>query len=203
MWLRNHEIALGSAEAVLALAEEHGFQIWSAVGSCLRGAALVNTGGKDGELVLMERGIEAYQGLKTPPVFWPLLLHLCAGAYGAAARPEQALRLLNEAIAGNPRSAGPMVSEFLILKADLLLALSSDNAMNAESLYRNAVSGAQEAHAPMLELRAAMRLSRLWQNQGKDEQAKQLLGGAYSQFTEGFTTADLKEARAILITLSS
>lgn len=55
----------------------------------------------------------------------------------------------------------------------------------------------------MVELQGAMRLSRLWQNQGKSEQARELLSAAYSKITEGFATADMKEANALLSTLSS
>jgi predicted ATPase len=61
---------------------------------------------------------------------------------------------------------------------------------------------ADEVHAPMLELRAATRLSRLWHEQGNTEQARKTLNEAYSKITEGFTTADLKEARALLADLS-
>jgi predicted ATPase len=86
----------------------------------------------------------------------------------------------------------------LILKGDLLLASSSNHAVEAEALYQNAVNIAQEGYAPMLELRAAIRLSRLWLQQGKKEQARKLLSAVYSKFTEGFKTADLKEASALL-----
>jgi predicted ATPase len=206
MWLMNYEIARESARAVLELGEAHGFHIWNAVGSCLLGAASVNTGDADRGLVLIEEGMTAYRGLQTPPVFWPMLLHLCAGAYGAASRPEDGLPLLNEAIdAASSSSSSPrtLTSEFLILTGDLLLASSFDNDVDAESLYQDAVSMAQEVHAPMLELRAAIRLSRLWQNQGKKEEARELVRSAYSKITEGFTTADMREATALLATLSS
>ncbi len=205
MWLKNYEIARASAEAVLELAETYGFQIWSAIGSCLRGAALVNLGAIDEGLVLTEHGLTAYRGLKTPPVFWPLLLHLCAGAFGAASRPKDGLPLLDEAMAADkfsPSSSESLAPEFLILKGDLLLALSSDNAADAESLYQDAVNRAHGVGAAMVELQAAMRLSRLWQNQGKSEQAQELLNTAYSRITEGFSTADMKEAKALLATLS-
>jgi predicted ATPase len=69
-------------------------------------------------------------------------------------------------------------------------------------LYKQAVDNAQEVHAPMLELRAAMRLSRLWQEQGNRDQARKLLSDAYTKITEGFTTPDLKEAKALLAELS-
>jgi len=83
-----------------------------------------------------------------------------------------------------------------------LLAVSSENAAEAEALYQQAVLNAQEVHAPMLELRAAIGLSRLWQEQGNKEQARKVLNEAYSKINEGFTTTDLKEARALLADLS-
>jgi len=94
-------------------------------------------------------------------------------------------------------------SEFLILKGELLLALSFANAAEAESLYQQSVLMAQEVHAPMLELRAALKLSRWWQMQGKKEQARKLLSDAYTKINEGFATADLKEASSLLADLSN
>ncbi|RPJ27151.1 MAG: hypothetical protein EHM33_09045 [Chloroflexi bacterium] len=203
LWLRNPEVAHERAQAVLSLAEEHGFQIWNAAGTCLRGAALVALGSIEIGLALIEKGIVAYRGLRTPPVFWPLLLYLCAGAYGAASRPEEGLALMKEAIElESAGSAKTLVSEFLILQGELLLALSPANTLEAESCFQQAVDNAREVHAPMLELRAAMRLSRLWQEQGKIEQARKLLSEAYTKMTEGFTTADMKEAKALLADLS-
>jgi tetratricopeptide (TPR) repeat protein len=203
IWLRNPEVAHERGQAVLNLAEEHGFHIWSAIGTCLRGAALVHMGSVEMGLALVEKGIEAYRGLKTPPVFWPLLLYLCADAYGAALKPEKGLVLMKEAIefetAGSSKA---LVSEFLILQGELLLALSSANEAEAEFCYQEAVDSARAGHASMLELRAALRLSRLWQKQGKTEQAQKILSEAYGKMTEGFTTPDLKEAQALLAELS-
>jgi predicted ATPase len=203
LWLRNPEIAHERAQAVLNLADEHGFQIWSAVGNCLRGAALVGMGSIETGLALIEQGMNTYRVLKTPPVFWPLLLYLCAGAYRAASRPEEGLLFLKEAIEFETKgSAKVLVSEFLTLQGELLLALSSDHAAEAESCYQQALDNAQEVHASLLELRAAIRLSRLWKDQGKREQARKLLSDAYAKITEGFTAADLKEAAALLADLS-
>jgi predicted ATPase len=203
VWLKNHETARESAQAVLELAEAHGFRIWGAVGSCLLGAAMVGLGSAETGLALIEGGLNAYRGLKTPPVFWPLLLHLCAGAYGAASKPQVGLQMMNDAIEiGSSSPARTLASEFLIVKAELLLMLSSGNAAEAEVLYQQAVLNAREVHAPMLELRAAMRLSRLWHEQGNKGQAQRVLNEAYSRMAEGFTTADLKEASALLVELS-
>ena len=204
VWLKDYKTAQESAQALLEVADAHGFQIWRAVGWCLVGTTLVEFGSAEKGLALIEQGLNAYQNLKTPPVFWPMLLHLCAGAYGAASKPEAGLHMVNEAmeIPSSKSSNETFASEFLILKGALLLALSSDNAAEAEALYEQAVLNAQEVHAPMLELRAAIGLSRLWYEQGNKEQARRLLGEAYSQITEGFTTADMKEAKALLSDLS-
>ena len=207
MWLRNYEIARDQRTKPCWNSPR---RTGSKFGVRLAPACLVPPWSTPEEidqgLALIEQGLNAYRGLKTPPVFWPLLLHLCAGAYGAASRPKDGLPLLDEAIAAASSSqvrSESLTPEFLILKGDLLLALSSDNAVDAESLYQDAVNNAREVGAAMMELQAAMRLSRLWQNQGKAEEARELLSGAYSKITEGFTTADMKEASALLATLSS
>ena len=203
VWLKNYEITRESAQALLELAEAHGFQIWSAIGSCLLGTSMVGLGSIEEGLALIEQGLKTYRGLKTPPVFWPMLLQLCAGAYGLASKPEIGLHMMNEALEiGSSSSAKTALSEFLILTAALLLALSPDNATEAEDLYQQAILNAQEMHTPMLELRAAMGLSRLWQEQGRKEQARKVLNEAYLKITEGFTTADLKEASVFLADLS-
>jgi predicted ATPase len=203
LWLRKPEIVLERARTLLALTEEHQFQIWSAVGSCLQGAALVGLGASNEGLTLIEHGMNEYQGLKTPPVFWPLLLHLQAAAYGAALRPAEGLPLLDDAIqiASASYGSAALAPEFLGLKGDLLLAISSDNAPQAEQWFQQALNVAQEARAPMFELRAALRLSRVWQQQGKREQARTLLSEAYAKMTEGFTLPDLQDAQALLAEL--
>jgi predicted ATPase len=91
-----------------------------------------------------------------------------------------------------------MLVDFLRLKGDLLLALSPDNISEAETLYLQALDIAQEQAVTMLELRAAISLCRLWRNTGKVEQGRRLLSTVYQKFSEGFTTADLIEAKDIL-----
>jgi ATP/maltotriose-dependent transcriptional regulator MalT len=201
VWLKDYKTAQESAQALLEVAGAHGFQIWRAVGTCILGTTFVESGSAEKGLALIEQGLNAYQHLKAPPVFWPILLHLCAGAYGAASKPETGLRMMNEAMEILP-SDETFTSEFLILKAMLLLALSSDNAAKAKALYEQAVVNAQEVHAPMLELRAAIGLSRLCQAQGDNERARKVLSVAYSKITEGFATPDLKVASTLLADLS-
>jgi len=184
---------------VLDIAEEHDFPIWTAVGSCLSGAALAGMGSAEEGLTLIEGAMNTYQRLKTPPVFWPLLLYLQAGACRLAGRPGDGLVLLDEAVDIAAQTPGPTLwSEFFQLKGDLLLSLSRDNAAEAEAWLQKAVDTAAEVEAPMLQLRAALRLSRLWQGQGETARARALLGGLYGKFSEGFTTADLSDAKTLL-----
>jgi predicted ATPase len=199
LWKREDERAHECAQAVLDIAEEHEFPIWRAVGDCLRGAALAGMGSADEGLTLIEQAMNNYQRLKTPPVFWPLLLYLQAGACGLAARPGDGLTLLDEALDIATQTPGPTLwSEFFQLKGDLLLEMSADNTAEAESWLKRAVDTAAEVQAPMLQLRAALRLSRLWREQGKTEPARHLLSEAYERLTEGSSTADLREAKALL-----
>lgn len=198
-WLGNPEIAEENALAVLDLAEEYEFRIWSAVGSCIRGAALVEQGRLNEGLALTQQGLSAYRELKSPPVFLSLLLLFNAQAYRALAHPADAMARADEAMQlASESTSKTLAPEFLVFKGELLLELSPDNAAEAEGLFQVAIAAAREVEGTMLELRAAKRLSRLWQRQGKIEQARNLLRAPYERITEGFDTRDMKEARALL-----
>jgi hypothetical protein len=140
-----------------------------------------------------------YHGLKTPPVFLALLLIIQARVYVQAGRPAEGLALLDEvpAVIG-PGARNPLQAELFRLRGDLLLALSAEKAAEAEGWFEQALEVAQEWQARMLALRAALSLSRLWRAQGKTEASQRLLSDAYGRLTEGFTTADLLEARELL-----
>jgi len=88
------------------------------------------------------------------------------------------------------------------LKGELLLTRSSEPHTNAETCFRQALEVAQRQGAKSLELRAAMSLSQLWQRQGQRTEGHQLLAPIYGWFTEGFDTADLQEAKALLEALA-
>jgi predicted ATPase len=84
------------------------------------------------------------------------------------------------------------------LKGELLLTRSAEHQAEAECCFRQALEIARRQGGKSHELRAAMSLSRLWQRQGKQEAARQLLAEVYGWFTEGFETVDLREAKALL-----
>ncbi len=118
-------------------------------------------------------------------------------------QPEEGLRVLTEAqAAAQARGERFLEAELDRLKGELLLALSADKQAEAETCFQQALDVARRQQAKSWELRAAMSLSRLWRQKGKREEAHQLLAPIYSWFTEGFDTADLREAKVLLEELS-
>ena len=198
-WRREPELVAEYAGVVLEVAEEHDYQVWKAVGTCLYGAALSGMGQPTKGLAQIRYGMDLYHDLKTPPIFWSLLLYLYAEVCNQAGMPEQGISEFEKSEEILRNSSGQSLSpEFFRLTGDLLIAQNPGNAAEAEHLYQQALQMARELQANMLELRVALSLSRLWQGQGKDEQASLLLRGILDKFTEGFTTADLMEARELL-----
>jgi predicted ATPase len=192
LWRREPEIVLERAGRLLETADEYGYRIWTAAGSCLLGAAQVAIGRTDEGLGNIRSGMAMYQDLRSPPVFLPMLLYVEASANLVAGRPDAGLGPLEAAIGF---MEGTVVLPALhVLKGDLLLA--SDPAGGAEglALYRRALERSTELGARTIQLQAALRLVRLASLSG-DDAARRELGDVYASFTEGFSTRDLIEAR--------
>lgn len=196
-WLGYPQVALDQTRALAEIAAAHEFQIWSAVGACVHGAALTQLGSGDIGIPMIEDGITAYGNLKTPPVFLPMLRGLQAEAYRVAGRPEDGLKCVGEAIQLGTKSSGKAFApEFLGIAGELYAAVG--NFTLAHELLQQAIQIAQEVQTPMFELRAAMKLSRVWQQQSNIENARAVLQSAYAKLTEGFEMPDLIQARALL-----
>jgi tetratricopeptide (TPR) repeat protein len=182
---------------VLRVSEEHDLPVWKALGTCLLGIANAGIGRTEEGLAQIRKGLDLYRGLRTPPVFWPLLLYIQAGAYARSGRPADALGMIEEAIeiAGSELTLLP---EFYLLKGDLLLAAQERSGSAAEWWLQQGFDMAEGLDARMPQLRAAIRLSRLWRDQGKAGELSQPLRRTYETFTEGFATADLREASDLL-----
>src|SRR5262245_36780792 len=126
-------------------------------------------------------------------------LALLAEAYGTGGQPAAGLEVLAEALTRVDTTRDRWYEpEIYRLKGALLLQRSAGNHAEAQTCFQDALDVARTQQAKALELRAAMSLSRLWQQQGKQTEARQLLASIYDWFTEGFDTADLQEARALL-----
>jgi hypothetical protein len=146
-------------------------------------------------------GLDLYQGLRTPPVFWPLVRFVEAGAYLQAGQAEAGLARVDEAI----EIAGPreiLSPEFHTLRGDLLLALPSPDPEQAFAAYQLGLEVAQGIGAKMPGLRAAIRLVRLGRRpDGATADAAVAigwLGSVYDSFIEGFATPDLTDAAELL-----
>jgi predicted ATPase/class 3 adenylate cyclase len=197
LWRRELETVQDRAVRVLQVAEEHDLQIWKALGRCLLGAANTGIGRPEDGLAQIRDGLDLYHGLKTPPVFWPLLLYVQAGAYARSGRPAEGLGMIEDAIeiAGSELTVLP---ELYLLKGDLLLAVSHAGGSAAEPWFQRGFDMAEDLDAKMSQLRASVRLCHLWRDQGKPAEGSRPLRVLYENFTEGFATVDLREASDLL-----
>ncbi len=195
LWRQEADDAGRCALAVVDIAEAHEMKLWKAAATCLYGAALAGSGFPGEGLAHIQEGMEIYRGLRTPPIFWPLLLHIQAGASALAGQPEQGLALIEDALQiASQWSSKALAPEFILLKGELLLAVSRDNAAEAGAYFEQAYEIAASVQAQMPALRAAASLYRLRQ----DALSRDLLRQAYAKISEGFDTADLVTARALL-----
>ena len=135
-------------------------------------------------------------------VLIPTILVYLAESYGKIERVEDGVKLISEALdLMQPSGACFNEPELHRLKGELIL-LSADSRTEAEFCFLEALNAARHQGAKSLELRAVVSLARLWQKQGNQDKARNLLSEIYGWFTEGFDTHDLKEAKALLHKLS-
>ena len=203
LWRGEMDLVHNRAQAVLKIAGKHEFLIWEAVATCLEGVALAGMGDAENGLIKISMGMDLYEELKTPPVFWPLLLMLRAGTCGQTGRYDEGLGLINKAIdIIGENSGNPILSELFRLKGNLLRMHSPADQAKAEEWFLKAIEIARKREARMFELKAAISINNLWLEQGKAKQGKQMLKDVYDTMSEGFTTADLREALALLSNFS-
>jgi predicted ATPase len=221
---REEQRAQERAEAMIALSAEQGFALRLAGGMILRGWALVAQGHQEEGIAQIRHGMAAWWA--TGSTLTRLsFLGLLAEAYGRTGQIEEGLNVLAEALAA-AHSTGERYCEADLyrLKGEFLLRQAEQGAsrtappateslaegeqgaatdvqplrIEAETCLCHALDIARQQQAKSLELRAAMSLARLWQQQGKRAAACELLAPVYSWFTEGFDTVDLQEAKALL-----
>jgi class 3 adenylate cyclase/predicted ATPase len=186
------------AEALMTLSSEQGFPHWLAYGTILRGWALTAQGEGAEGIAQVRQGLVAHRATGAE-LYRPYFLALLTEAYGEVGQPEEGLTVLVEALAiVDNTGERNWEAELHRRKGELLLMQQGQKLGEAEECFRKALDTTRRQQAKSLELRAAMSLSRLWQQQGKQEEAHQLLAEIYGWFTEGFDTADLKEAKFLL-----
>jgi predicted ATPase len=190
------------AEATITLSTKQGYALFVARGTILRGWSLAAQGQGEAGIAQMLQGLAAYR--VTGAGLWrPYFLALLAEAYGKGGQAGEGLRVLAEALDVLDKNGERFYeAELYRLKGELLLRQAVPEEPQAEVYFRQALDVARRQEAKSLELRAAMSLARLWQQQGKCQEAHDLLAPIYGWFTEGFDTADLEEAKALLEALA-
>jgi predicted ATPase len=199
---RERDAAQADAEAAVALCTEQGFVIYAAHGMVMQGWALAAQGQAEAGIAQLDAGLQAWRTTGAE-VQRPYYLALLAEAYGKMGQGAAGLPVLAEALAlVNKNGEQWCEAELHRCTGEGLLARSAAHYIEAEACFQQALAVARRQQAKSWELRAAMSLSRLWQHQGKRTEAYALLAPIYGWFTEGFDTADLQEAQALLETLA-
>jgi predicted ATPase len=191
------------SDALMALSTEQGFAYWPAVAVAMKGWVLAERGEGEASIAELCSAMATIRGIGTAAEL-PWYLALLAGAHGIVGQTAEGLDAIAEALAlvasTNERF---YEAEIYRVKGELLLKEGGlDSAAEAEASFRQALDVAQAQRAKSWELRAAMSLARLWAEQGERGKARDLLAPVYRWFTEGFDTADLQDAKALLDDLS-
>jgi class 3 adenylate cyclase/predicted ATPase len=186
------------AEATVALSTEQGFPLWAAQGMSLRGWALALQGQGEEGMAQVRQGIASMRATGQATVV-PYFCTVLADVAAHLGHTEDGLQALAEAhTLVEQHEERYWEAEIYRLRGVLLLRQTGTPQAEAETWLQRALDVALHQEAKSLELRAAMSLCRLWQQQGKRAEAHALLAPVYGWFTEGFDTADLQEAKALL-----
>jgi tetratricopeptide (TPR) repeat protein len=194
---RSYETSKAQAESLRTVARENGFPIWQACGTASMGRVLMEEGDWEQGDPLMREGLTQARGAGGELIYY-YLLNLYAEACVLHRKIDEGYRVLDELLEGLQKTDLRMLeSENHRLRGELFL-LDGKNASGAEERFRTALRIAGAQGAKSLELRAANSLARLMLNQGRHDEARALIEPVYNFFTEGFTTGDLKEAKALI-----
>jgi len=201
LFRRCHEDMRVYASSVISICNENGFLHWANCGAIFNGWAAACGEQVDRGIEMLDEGIAAWQrgGAR---LWMPMFQMLQAQAYAKASRSEPALKAIEQAISACQSSGERWaMAEVLRTKASLLARAGDGKRAEAEAVLLDSLDIAQRQEARSWQLRTACDLSRLWQRQGRNGTAHQLLQSVYDEFTEGFDTGDLLEAHTLLLAL--
>ena len=194
----DYAAANAQVDELIALADERGAPYWKATGTAMRGRIFAldrkslgcSSGDHLGITSLRSTGASLYE----PDYLWHLAI-----AYAELGQPDDARRCIDDAIDKVERSKEKWCeAEVNRVAGEVALKSLAPDTEKAEKYFDRALAVARQQQAKSWELRAAMSMARLWRDQGKRQQARDLLAPVYGWFTEGFDTLDLKEAKALL-----
>jgi predicted ATPase len=189
-------VSLERANELAALCAEHGFPFWGVIASWHRGRSLSALRRLEEALPLLTEALAGYRAIGAVAGV-PNLLTSLGDALGKAGRPTEGLKQLDEAARQIETTDERWIeSNMHRVRGELLIAVGDLAA--AESSIRQAITVARRQNAKFWELRATLDLARLWRDQGKRDEARDLLAPIYGWFTEGFDTPVLQEAKSLL-----
>ena len=198
MFCGNYAKASVHLEEAVALAGEKGALFWKALATVFRGCVFALAGDASKAIQVAMSGMAMYRSTGAR-VFLPLCLSYLAYAYAELNKLDDASRCLNEAMTGIDATKETWHEvEVNRIAGEIALRSPQRDVAKAQSYFERALAVARQQQAKSWELRAAMSMARLWRDQGKPQQARELLAPVYGWFTEGFDTRDLKEAKALL-----
>ena len=194
----NYKAAKAELEELVALANEKGAPFWKALATINKGLLLAPDGNEFDAIKTFTSGMAAYQSTGAT-LYRPQHLSYLASAHAKVGQFEEAWRCISEAItAVETTKESWYEAEVNRVAGEVALKMPEPDAANAEAYFERALAVARQQQAKSWEVRAAMSMARLWRDQGKPHQARDLLAPIYGWFTEGFDTRDLKEAKALL-----
>jgi len=199
----NYEAANARAYELFTLADEKSSLFWKAGGTVARGCAFTLKDRSAEAVETISSGLAAWRA--TGSTMWlPLYMSHLATAQAGLGQFGEALRCIDEAIGTIATTKESWFeAEANRTAGEIALKSPEPDAAKAETYFERALAIARKQQAKSWELRAAMSMARLWRDQGKPQQACELLAPVYGWFTEGFDTRDLKEAKALLDTLAA
>jgi predicted ATPase len=214
---REGQIAHDRGEEAIALCSEHGLAMYQAMVTSVWGWSLIDQGRQDEAIEQMRSGLAAHRATGAE-LLVPHFLVLLGEAVAGAGETEQGLGLLDEALAVATRGFEiHYLAELYRIRGEVLLRKPAERRVSrtatvgnagtgpesrglsqAEPCFKKSIKIAQQQGAISWELRSTMSLARLYRDQGKQKEGRDLLKRVYDKFTEGFDTMDLREARALL-----
>ena len=199
----NYAVANAQLDEVVALADEKGALFWRVAGLVLQGCVSALTRKAADAVQMITSGITAWQSTGAK-VWMPLSLSHLARAYAELGQFDDAWRCIAEAMtAVETTNESWYEADIHHIAGEIALLSPEPDAARAQACFERALAVARQQQAKSWELRAAMSLARLWRDQGRPQQARELLAPVYGWFTEGFDTLDLKEAKTLLEELAA
>lgn len=198
MYCGDHAAANKLIEELVALADEKGASFWKAGGVLRRGWLLALIGKHFDAIQMITSGMAAWRSTGAT-VWMPLFLSFVANSYAKVGKFDDSWSCIDEALASVEETKEMWCeAEINRTAGEIALLLPEPDPVKAEVYFHRALVVARKQQAKSWELRSAMSMARLWRDQGKRQEARDLLAPVYGWFSEGFTTSDLKQTKAML-----